>query len=233
MNHRIHFGLKKFPALLPLIAGAGLFTLALTGCASAPTLRGVSAKEAKIEVFRDGRTLVHGDPVPLTQLADAVRATDTHPEDTVYIRVHGSSDDEHFRDLCRRISAQMILAGHPGFRIVSTPVATVSTYDRTSGKTTAYTEQRDSAYMTDAEKKADANRLIDETKAFRHGSYVSNAAEGKRPVRISNGRPEALDTTPDRLGDPAAVPGKPAEAEDRDAALREAYRRQQRGARRK
>ena len=187
----------------------------LCGC-TGPTLRALNSREAKIDVYPSGEVRVYGEPIALRDLESTVRRSSTRPQDTILIRLHGDPEGPELSQLRRLVTDQMLRANHYKFNFFSTPLATVVAVGELSAERAV----------------ADVQRLIDETEAYREGTYVSPAVQAK-PVAISVGeKPEELKVGGERLEEakaskPANATAKPTQQEDQ-AALREQWKRQQR-----
>ena len=207
----------------------------LAGCGgSGPNLRALNAREAKIEVFPTGEVRVLGERIEMGELSEVVKNSSTQPQDTVLIKLHGDPDSPEFVTLRKYVTDQMFRAGHYKFRFFSTPQASVSTYDPRTGKTQTTVSDMPVKIYSGSELHAEADRLKDETKAYKAGTYVSNAA-GRKAV-VTQGRPEELAVDPETMKD-EAVPApqattpqvrRAAEVPAENLSLRERYLRQQR-----
>lgn len=207
----------------------------LAGCGgSGPNLRALNAREAKIEVFPTGEVRVLGERIEMGELSEVVKNSSTQPQDTVLIKLHGDPDSPEFVTLRKYVTDQMFRAGHYKFRFFSTPQASVSTYDPRTGKTQTTVSDMPVKIYSGSELHAEADRLEAETKAYKAGTYVSNAA-GRKAV-VTQGRPEELAVDPETMKD-EAVPApqattpqaqRAAEAPAENLSLRERYLRQQR-----
>ena len=207
----------------------------LAGCGgSGPNLRALNAREAKIEVFPTGEVRVLGERIEMGELSEVVKNSSTQPQDTVLIKLHGDPDSPEFVTLRKYVTDQMFRAGHYKFRFFSTPQASVSTYDPRTGKTQTTVSDMPVKIYSGSELHAEADRLAAETKAYKAGTYVSNAA-GRKAV-VTQGRPEELAVDPETMKD-EAVPApqattpqaqRAAEVPAENLSLRERYLRQQR-----
>lgn len=206
----------------------------LAGCGgSGPNLRALNAREAKIEVFPTGEVRVLGERIEMGELSEVVKNSSTQPQDTVLIKLHGDPDSPEFVTLRKYVTDQMFRAGHYKFRFFSTPQASVSTYDPRTGKTQTTVSDMPVKIYSGSELHAEADRLAAETKAYKAGTYVSNAA-GRKAV-VTQGRPEELAVDPETMKD-EAVPApqattpqaRRAEVPAENLSLRERYLRQQR-----
>ncbi len=210
-------------SLFLLLLGA----LGLAGCASTPSLRALNPDEAKIDVYPSGAVTVFGEPIELGDLSSLVRASDTHPEDIVLIRLHGDPDSPALTEMRKYVTDQMIRGGHYKYRFFSTPQASVTTIDPKTGRAETYVSDKPVKILSGDEMAAEVDRMAAERKAYADGSYVSDAA-GLKPVKVGN-RPDELKLIPQEVDvqTPATPAAKPAPAREQDA-LREAWKRQQR-----
>lgn len=158
-----------------MLLGA-LLIAGLTGCATGPSLKALSADDAKIAVYPDGRMLINGEAVPLGELSTRVKRSATQPQDSVVIRLHGDTDSPEMLQIRRVVSDQMIRANHLKFNFVSTPKATVTVRDPRTGKTTIQVKEQDVREFSGAELHAEADRIKAEEEAYKNGTYVSEAA---------------------------------------------------------
>ena len=207
----------------------------LAGCGgSGPNLRALNAREAKIEVFPTGEVRVLGERIEMGELSEVVKNSSTQPQDTVLIKLHGDPDSPEFVTLRKYVTDQMFRAGHYKFRFFSTPQASVSTPDPRTGKTQPTVSDMPVTIYSGSELHAEADRREAETKAYKAGTYVSNAA-GRKAV-VTQGRPEELAVDPETMKD-EAVPApqattpqaqRAAEVPAENLSLRERYLRQQR-----
>ncbi len=212
----------KSSSLLPLF-----LAVSLVGCAAGPSLRALNPAEAKIDVYPTGEVRVFGEPVPIAELKDIVRSSDTEPSDTVLIRLHGDPESPEFTELRRYLTDQMIRGGHYKFRFFSTPQASVATIDPSTGKTETYVSGLPVTILSGEAMHAEINRMEAEQKAYEDGSYVSDAV-GRQPVAVGE-RPVDLKIAPQAVQEaasqPASVPKKGANASQES--LQERWRRQQ------
>lgn len=158
-----------------MLLGA-LLIAGLTGCATGPSLKALSADDAKIAVYPDGRMLINGEAVPLGELSTRVKRSATQPQDPVVIRLHGDTDSPEMLQIRRVVSDQMIRANHLKFNFVSTPKATVTVRDPRTGKTTIQVKEQDVREFSGTELHAEADRIKAEEEAYKNGTYVSEAA---------------------------------------------------------
>lgn len=230
-------GCARARAHVPFICGVALALLAVCCGCTGPSLRAMNPREAKIDVYATGEVRVYGEPVALGDLAACVRRSSTRPQDTILVRLHGDPESPAFTQLRRQITDQMLRAEHYKFNFFSIPLATVQTYDPAARRTETYAENMVLAESNVANATADTARLIEEQKAYREGTYVSEAALAK-PIAVAVGQkpeelkvggellPEAKRTAPQpatpQRDAPAAVPAQ----ED----LRDQWKRQQRRA---
>ncbi len=203
----------------------------LCGC-TGPTLRALNSREAKIDVYPSGEVRVYGEPIALRDLESTVRRSSTRPQDTILIRLHGDPEGPELSQMRRLVTDQMLRANHYKFNFISTPLATVQIYDPATKRTETFADDVAVGELSTEHAVADVQRLIDETEAYREGTYVSPAVQAK-PVAISVGeKPEELKVGGERLEEakaskPANATAKPTQQEDQTA-LREQWKRQQR-----
>lgn len=201
------------------------------GC-TGPTLRALNSREAKIDVYPSGEVRVYGEPIALRDLESTVRRSSTRPQDTILIRLHGDPEGPELSQMRRLVTDQMLRANHYKFNFISTPLATVQIYDPATKRTETFADDVAVGELSTERAVADVQRLIDETEAYREGTYVSPAVQAK-PVAISVGeKPEELKVGGERLEEakaskPANATAKPTQQEDQTA-LREQWKRQQR-----
>lgn len=209
--------------------------MAIAGC-TGPTLRALNPREAKIDVYPSGEVRVYGEPIAVRDLESTVRRSSTRPQDTILIRLHGDPEGPELSRMRRLVTDQMIRANHYKFNFFSTPLATVQTYDPVTKRTETFAEDVDLGEASTERAVADVQRLMDETEAYREGTYVSPVVQAK-PVAISVGdKPEELKVGGELLEEakaPAAAKPvvKPAAAkpvQPSQADLREQWKRQQR-----
>lgn len=224
-------GRRLTPIAYRLFLIAAIAAMMLAGC-TGPTLRALNPREAKIDVYPTGEVRVYGEPIALRELEGVVRSSSTRPQDTILVRLHGDPESAELTQMRRLITDQMIRANHYKFTFFSTPLATVQTYDPVTKRTETFAEDVDLGESSTERAVADAQRLIDETVAYREGTYVSPVVQAK-PVAISVGeKPEELKVGGELLEEAkAAAAAKAAatkSAQPAQADLREQWKRQQR-----
>ncbi|MGN0891425.1 MAG: hypothetical protein ACI4W7_07225 [Candidatus Spyradenecus sp.] len=220
---------------LSAIALVAFAAMAIAGC-TGPTLRALNPREAKIDVYPSGEVRVYGEPIALRDLESTVRRSSTRPQDTILIRLHGDPEGPELSRMRRLVTDQMIRANHYKFNFFSTPLATVQTYDPVTKRTETFAEDVDLGEASTERAVADVQRLMDETEAYREGTYVSPVVQAK-PVAISVGdKPEELKVGGELLEEakapaaakPAVKPTAAKPAQPSQADLREQWKRQQR-----
>lgn len=216
---------------LSAIALAAFGAMAIAGC-TGPTLRALNPREAKIDVYPSGEVRVYGEPIALRDLESTVRRSSTRPQDTILIRLHGDPESAELSQMRRLVTDQMLRANHYKFNFLSTPLATVQTYDPATKRTETFVDDVVIGESSPERAMADVQRLMDETEAYREGTYVSPAVQAK-PVAISVGeKPEEMKVGGERREEakatkPANATAKQTQQEDQ-AAMREQWKRQQR-----
>lgn len=229
MRHMQSFA-RRVGSLAGLLAALLLGTAGCTG----PNLRALSQRDAKIDVYPDGTVHVLGEPVELDNLAGIVRRSATREADTILIRLHGDPESPELTRMRRFVTDQMIQAKHFKFNFFSQPLATVQTYDPTTRRMETYALKQPVETLSRESARADVDKLIAETEAYSKGTYVSEAVDQK-PVAIAVGsKPEELSNQGRALAE-AQSPAdkKAAETGEKSSqeAMREAWKRQQRGQR--
>lgn len=163
----------------------------LSGCASTPSLRAANEREAKIDVFPTGEIHVFNEPIAPKDLNKIVRQSETNPTDVVLIRLHGEVDSPQMLSMRKLVSKQMNLSGHSRYQFVSMPHASVTTYDKQTGRSETYTDPNPAKHLSGADIRKEVETMEAEAKAYEEGTYVSDAAE-REPTERSNQRPEDL-----------------------------------------
>lgn len=172
-----------------------LCTTFLFGCASTPSLRASNEREAKIDVYPTGEIHVLNEPISPRDLNKIVRQSETNPKDVVLIRLHGTADSPEMLAMRKLVSKQMNLSGHTRYQFVTMPHASVTTYDKQTGKAETYTDPNPVKHLTGAEIRKEVEEMEAEAKAYEEGTYVSEAAD-RDPTERSNERPEDLAVRP-------------------------------------
>ena len=171
-----------------LLALGGL----VAGC-TGPSLRALNAREAKIDVYEDGRVEVLGERVPMAELNEVIRHSATGPREMILVRLNGNPQTEAFLRLRKQVVRQMSLAEHRVYNFVSTPLATVQTYDPQTRRLETLVDHEPIGEMTKEEELADIQQLIADEKAYREGTYVSEAVNAQ-PVSVKVGvAPESME----------------------------------------
>jgi hypothetical protein len=167
---------KPIPALYALrLLGAVIF-FTLVGCSSpTPSLKSLNHREAKVEVWPDGKMLVHGEPAKIEDLAEIIKGSSTQPGDPIFIRLNDDIDSFEMQNIRHRINDQMVRCGHYKFAYFSAPQASVSTLDKKTGNYNTV-KQAGLVHATSGEEMhREIDRMAAEAKAYEDGSYVSNA----------------------------------------------------------
>ncbi len=162
---------------LPLLA---LFAF-WAGCATGPSLRALNPDEAKIDVYPTGEVRILGEPVALEDINTVVRRSSTRPQDPIFIRLHGDPDSPEMKQMREIMNDQMLRANHYKYNFISTPMATVSTTDPATGKTEIYVSEQPVEVLSGERAQASVEELMEEQKAYREGTYVSEVA-GQKPI---------------------------------------------------
>lgn len=167
----------------------------LSGCASTPSLRASNGREAKIDVYPNGEIHVFNEPVAPKNLNTIVRQSETNAKDVILIRLHGDVDSPEMLAMRKLVSKQMNLSGHTRYQFVSMPHASVTTYDKQTGRSETYTDPNPVKLLTGEDIRKEVEAMEAEAKAYEEGTYVSEAAE-RDPTERSNHRPEDLAVKP-------------------------------------
>lgn len=192
----------------------------LAGCASTPSLRATNEREAKIDVFPTGEIHVFNEPIAPKDLNKIVRNSKTDPKDVVLIRLHGEVDSPAMLSMRKLVSKQMNLSGHSRYQFVSMPHASVTTYDKQTGRSETYTDPNPVKHLSGADIRKEVETMEAEAKAYEEGTYVSDAAD-RKPTELSNERPEDLTVKPTYGGKPART------TNDSKESLKERWKKQQ------
>lgn len=166
-------------------------TLLLCGCASIPSLRAINSREAKIDVFPSGEIHVLGEAIAPKDLGKIVKQSDTKETDVILIRLHDDPDSPAMLAMRKLVAKQMILSGHSRYQFVTMPHASVTTYDKQTGRAETYTDPNPTKLLTGKDIREEIEQMEADAKAYKDGSYVSEAAE-RDPTERSDGRPEDL-----------------------------------------
>jgi hypothetical protein len=167
---------KPFSALYTLRLLGAVMLLTLVGCSGpTPSLKSLNYREAKVEVWPDGRMLVHGKPAKIESLAEIIKGSSTQPNDPIFIRLNDDVDSLEMQNIRHRINDQMVRCGHYKYAYFSAPQASVSTLDKKTGNYTTV-KQSGLVHATSGEEMhREIDRMAAEAKAYEEGSYVSNA----------------------------------------------------------
>lgn len=169
--------------------------LLLCGCASTPSLRATNSREAKIDVYPTGEIHVLGEAVAPKNLGKIVKDSETKEKDVVLIRLHGDPESPEMLAMRKLVAKQMILSGHSRYQFVTMPHASVTTYDKQTGRAETYTDPNPTKLLTGKEIEHEIEQMEAEAKAYEEGAYVSEAAD-RDPTERSNTRPEDLAVHP-------------------------------------
>lgn len=173
-----------------------LLLLLLCGCAaSTPSLRATAGRDAKIDVYPTGEIHVLGEPVAPRNLGKIVRDSETKEKDVVLIRLHGDPESPEMLAMRKLVAKQMILSGHARYQFVTVPHASVTTYDKQTGRAETYTDPNPAKLLTGSDIRKEVEQMEADAKAYQDGTYVSDAAE-RNPTERSNKRPEDLAVHP-------------------------------------
>lgn len=228
-----------------------MLMFAVIGCAGpGPSLKSLNQREAKIEVWPDGSMYVHGEKVPIEDLAKIIKNSSTAPSDPIFIRLNDNVDSIEMQNIRHRINDQMVRCGHYKYAYFSAPQASVSTLDKKTGQYTTIKQVGIVEATSGSAMHREIDRMEAEAKAYKDGTYVSDALNlnPSRHQVIVESEAEALDTKAKDLSESemnrlssrrkAATqspnekivtnPSKPSEELSSEEALRKAYLRQQR-----
>lgn len=221
------------------------------GCAGpGPSLKSLNQREAKIEVWPDGSMYVHGKKEPIEALAKIIKNSSTAPSDPIFIRLNDNVDSIEMQNIRHRINDQMVRCGHYKYAYFSAPQASVSTLDKKTGTYTTIKQAGIVEATSGSAMHREIDRMEAEAKAYKDGTYVSDALNlnPNRHQVIVETEAEALSTRAKDLSESelnrlsshrttvtqtpheksVATPSKPAEELSSEEALRKAYLRQQR-----
>lgn len=167
---------KPFSALYTLRLLGAVMLLTLVGCSGpTPSLKSLNYREAKVEVWPDGRMLVHGKPAKIESLAEIIEGSSTQPNDPIFIRLNDDVDSLEMQNIRHRINDQMVRCGHYKYAYFSAPQASVSTLDKKTGNYTTVKQSGLVQATSGEEMHREIDRMAAEAKAYEEGSYVSNA----------------------------------------------------------
>lgn len=148
----------------------------MLGCSSpGPSLKSLNQREAKIEVWPDGTMFVHGEKVPIDNLAEVIKNSSTAPSDPIFIRLNDDVDSIEMQNIRHRINDQMVRCGHYKYAYFSAPQASVSTLDKKTGKYTTIKQRGIIEAASGEAMHREIDRMEAEANAYEAGTYRSDA----------------------------------------------------------
>lgn len=174
----------------------------MTGCTGpGPSLKSLNQREAKIEVWPDGSMFVHGEKVSIDNLAEVIKNSSTAPNDPIFIRLNDDIDSLEMQNIRHRINDQMVRCGHYKYAYFSAPQASVSTFDKKTGKYRTVKQVGIVETTSGESMHREIDRMEAEAKAYEAGTYRSDALNlnVQHQNVIIESEAEALDTRAEDL----------------------------------